>query len=297
MFRIFKINSEILDKFRNMYNCNLCNKSFKFRSKLNEHINRKIPCNKEKTSTECKICNVEFPCSAKLERHNKSKKHINNYNIQIANTINNINNYNINLTIIRGFSETNINVISDSEFQKLLAYNNKLDYYINLFNSDPDDIYYDSIFIEHVFKLFINIFEKLNFNLAFTENHNCNIFSFSKSSTNFIEYQLLEIDNANKNYFKKCIDYKLFIEEFLNLMKKINYKFNNNTFNFILNYTFKFKKFILDESRNIKFFIENELLNSYAIFEQSKLRVKTEEEEFQYALMTSRNNAFRHILG
>ena len=121
--------------------------------------------------------------------------------------------------------------------------------------------------------------------------------SFSKSSTNFIEYQLLEIDNANKNYFKKCIDYKLFIEEFLNLMKKINLKFNNNTFNFILNYTFKFKKFILDESRNIKFFIENELLNSYDIFEQSKLRVKTEEEEFQYALMTSRNNAFRHILG
>ena len=283
-----------------MYNCNLCNKSFKFRSKLNEHINRKIPCNKEKTSTECKICNVEFPCSAKLERHKNSKKHINNYNIQIANTINNnTTNYNIHnhITIVRGFSETNINVIDLSDLEKLLAYNNKLDYYINLFNSDPDDIYYDSIFIEHVFKLFINIFEKLNFNLAFTENHNCNIFSFSKSSTNFIEYQLLEIDNANKNYFKKCIDYKLFIEEFLNLMKKINLKFDNNIFNFILNYTFKFKKFILDESRNIKFFIENELLNSYAIFEQSKLKVKTEEEEFQFALMTSRNNAFRHVLG
>jgi len=75
-----------------------------------------------------------------------------------------------------------------------------------LFNSDTDDIYYDSVFIEHIFKLFINIFEKLNFNLAFTENHNCNIFSFAKSSTNFIEYQLLEIDNTNKNYFKKCID-------------------------------------------------------------------------------------------
>ena len=51
------------------------------------------------------------------------------------------------------------------------------------------------------------------------------------------------------------------------------------------------------ESRNIKFFIENELLNAYAIFEQSKLRVKSEEEEFQFALMTSRNNVFRHILG
>ena len=282
-----------------MHICDLCSKSFPSKSKLIAHKNRKTPCNLIKKSNECTLCNINFTYPSDLQRHNNSKKHINNYNIQIANTINNTTNYNIHnhITVVRGFSETNIDVINLSDFIKLLAYNNKLDYYINLFNSDPDDIYYDSVFIEHVFKLFINIFEKLNFNLAFTENHNCNIFSFAKSSTNFIEYQLLEIDNANKNYFKKCIDYKLFIEEFLNLMKKINLKFNNSNFNFIINYTLKFKKFILDETRNIKFFIENELLNAYAIFEKSKLRVKTEEEEFQFALMTSRNNAFRHILG
>jgi len=286
-----------------MHNCNLCSKSFPSISKLSAHKNRKTPCNTIKKLNGCEICNIDFTYFSDLQRHNNSKKHINNYNIQIANTINN-NNTNVfnntihnHITIVRGFSETNINVINLSDLEKLLAYNNKLDYYINMFNSDPDDIYYDSVFIEYVFKLFINIFEKLNFNLAFTENHNCNIFSFAKSSTSFIEYQLLEIDNANKNYFKKCIDYKLFIEEFLNLMKKINFKFDNNIFNFILNYTFKFKKFILDESRNIKFFIENELLNSYAIFEHSKLKIKTEEEEFQFALMTSRNNAFRHVLG
>ena len=279
--------------------CELCQKVFEFPYLLERHKNRKKPCNIINNKFDCKLCNISFDHKSRLDTHNNSKKHINNYNIQIANTINNTTNYNIHnhITVVRGFSETNIDVINLSDFIKLLAYNNKLDYYINLFNSDPDDIYYDSVFIEHVFKLFINIFEKLNFNLAFTENHNCNIFSFTKSSTNFIEYQLLEIDNANKNYFKKCIDYKLFIEEFLNLMKKINFKFDNNVFNFILNYTFKFKKFILDESRNIKFFIENELLNAYAIFEKSKLRVKTEEEEFQFALMTSRNNAFRHILG
>ena len=279
--------------------CELCQKVFEFPYLLERHKNRKKPCNIINNKFDCKLCNISFDHKSRLDTHNNSKKHINNYNIQIANTINNTTNYNIHnhITVVRGFSETNINVINMSDFIKLLAYNNKLDYYINLFNSDPDDIYYDSVFIEHVFKLFINIFEKLNFNLAFTENHNCNIFSFTKSSTNFIEYQLLEIDNANKNYFKKCIDYKLFIEEFLNLMKKINLKFNNSDFNFIINYTLKFKKFILDESRNIKFFIENELLNAYAIFEKSKLRVKTEEEEFQFALMTSRNNAFRHILG
>ena len=279
--------------------CELCQKVFEFPYLLERHKNRKKPCNIINNKFDCKLCNISFDHKSRLDTHNNSKKHINNYNIQIANTINNTTNYNIHnhITVVRGFSETNIDVINLSDFIKLLAYNNKLDYYINLFNSDPDDIYYDSVFIEHVFKLFINIFEKLNFNLAFTENHNCNIFSFTKSSTNFIEYQLLEIDNANKNYFKKCIDYKLFIEEFLNLMKKINLKFNNSNFNFIINYTLKFKKFILDETRNIKFFIENELLNAYAIFEKSKLRVKTEEEEFQFALMTSRNNAFRHILG
>lgn len=276
--------------------CDLCQKIFEFPYLLERHKNRKTPCNIQNIKFNCKLCNISFDHKSRLESHNKSKKHINNYNIQINNTINNITN-NYNLTIVRGFSETNINVISIEDFIKILSYDNKLEYYINLLKSDPDDIYYDSIFMEHIFKLFINIFEKLNFNLAFTENHNCNIFSFAKSSTNFIEYQLLEIDNANKNYFKKCIDYKLFIEEFLNLMKKINIKFKNNNFDFILNYTFKFKKFILDESRNIKFFIETELLNAYSIFEQSKLRVKTEDEEFQYALMTARNNAFRHILG
>ena len=288
-----------------MNKCVKCNKIFASPSKLDRHKNNKKSCNIQKQSHNCEICKSNFEHKSHLDIHNKTKKHINNYNIHVENLNINNNTFNIdntfnihnNITILRGFSETNINVINLSDLEKLLAYNNKLDYYINMFNSDPDDIYYDSVFIEHVFKLFINIFEKLNFNLAFTENHNCNIFSFAKSSTSFIEYQLLEIDNANKNYFKKCIDYKLFIEEFLNLMKKINFKFDNNIFNFILNYTFKFKKFILDESRNIKFFIENELLNSYAIFEQSKLKVKTEEEEFQFALMTSRNNAFRHVLG
>ena len=286
-----------------MHKCDLCQKVFEYKVYLERHKNNKKPCNVQKKIYNCEICKSKFDHKSHLDIHNKTKKHINNYNIHVEN-MNITNNTNIfnntihnHITVVRGFSETNINVINMSDFIKLLAYNNKLDYYINLFNSDPDDIYYDSIFIEHVFKLFINIFEKLNFNLAFTENHNCNIFSFTKSSTNFIEYQLLEIDNANKNYFKKCIDYKLFIEEFLNLMKKINLKFNNSNFNFIINYTLKFKKFILDESRNIKFFIENELLNAYAIFEKSKLRVKTEEEEFQFALMTSRNNAFRHILG
>lgn len=276
--------------------CNLCSKNFPSNSKLLAHKNRKTPCNAEKSITDCKICNMHFTFLSDLLRHNTSKKHLNKYNIQIANTINNFDIHN-HITIIRGFSETNINVLDSSTFERLLAVQDKIYYYYNLFLQDPDDIYSDSTFIQYIFSFFIKIFEKLNFNLAFTENHNCNIFSFSKSETTFIEYQLLEIDNVNKNYFKKCIDYKIFIHEFLNLMKKINSKFNNIIFDFILNYVIRYNKILYDETLYTKHFIENELLTSYSLFEQSKLKVKTEEEEFQFALMTSRNNAFRHVLG
>ena len=145
--------------------CDLCQKVFEFPYLLERHKNRKKPCNIINNKFDCKLCNISFDHKSRLDTHNNSKKHINNYNIQIANTINN-NNTNVfnntihnHITIVRGFSETNINVINLSDLEKLLAYNNKLDYYINMFNSDPDDIYYDSVFIEHVFKLFINIFE------------------------------------------------------------------------------------------------------------------------------------------
>lgn len=284
--------------------CKLCEKEFEYPYLLERHKKRKTPCNVINEKFDCSLCNISFEHKSRLESHNTTKKHIKNYNIHVEN-MNITNNNNIvnniiinnNITLIRGFSETNIEIISLYEFEKILANENKLHYYVNLLNQDPDDIYSDTNFMQYIFSFFIKIFEKLNFNLAFTENHNCNIFSFSKSSTTFIEYQLLEIDNTNKNYFKKCIDYKIFIDEFLNLMKKINQKFNNKIFDFILNYVFRYKKLLYDETLYTKHYIENELLTSYSIFEQSKLKVKTEEEEFQFALMSSRNNAFKHILG
>jgi hypothetical protein len=60
-----------------MFNCDLCDKTFICKSKLNEHKNRKNPCNKVKESNKCDLCSIEFPCLAKLERHNKTKRHIN----------------------------------------------------------------------------------------------------------------------------------------------------------------------------------------------------------------------------
>ncbi len=173
---------------------------------------------------------------------------------------------------------------------------NKINYYIKLFEEEPDGAYYDSTFIVIIFKYFIKIFAKLNFNLAYSENHNCLIFSFTKSSSDFIEYQLLEIDNTHDNYYKKCIEFEIFIEEFINLMKKINNKYPNETFLYLLNYVNRYKYMIFKPNSLSKVTIENELLTSYNEFELSKNKVRTEEEEFQHALMTSRNNAFKHLI-
>jgi hypothetical protein len=272
---------------------------FEFPYLLERHKNNKIPCNAIKKSTECKLCNINFPCAAKLETHNKTKKHINTqnaYNIQIANTINNNFNIHNHITVVRGFSETNINVISLKDIEYLLSCEDKINYYIKLFEEDPYDVYYDSTFIVIIFKYFIKIFAKLNFNLAYSENHNCLIFSFSKSSLDFIEYQLLEIDNTHDNYYKKCIEFEIFIEEFINLMKKINNKYPNETFLYLLNYVNRYKYMIFKPNSLSKVTIENELLTSYNEFELSKNKVRTEEEEFQYALMTARNNAFKHLI-
>jgi hypothetical protein len=66
-----------------MYNCNKCNKGFKFDSELNRHKNRKIPCDAQKKEYKCEICKVNFKCPTEQQRHIESKKHIANNNIEI----------------------------------------------------------------------------------------------------------------------------------------------------------------------------------------------------------------------
>lgn len=286
-----------------MPECDLCKKIFPSNSKLETHKNRKIPCNAVKKETNCKLCNINFKFTCDFERHKLSKKHINNHNIQIANTINNnidmstnITN-NIHVTLMRGFSETNIDVITEEDLDNLLRCEFELFEFIKIYKKpDGEEIDHDTDFVCCIFKFLIKIFSKLNFNLAYSENHNCLIFSFSKSNTKFIEYQLLEIDNTNNSYYKKYILYDQFITEFLNLMKKINKKYPNETFDYVLNYSEKYKKNLFIPKNQAKIEIEKELLESYNKFEISKNREKTEDEEFQIALMNSRNNAFKHIL-
>jgi phage anti-repressor protein len=80
--------------------CELCKKVFEFPYLLERHKNRKTPCNIIKSNYDCKLCHISFDHESRLETHNKSKKHINNYNIQIANNVTNIIDNNFNNTSI-----------------------------------------------------------------------------------------------------------------------------------------------------------------------------------------------------
>ncbi len=60
------------------FNCELCNKEFKYKSKYLEHKNKKIPCNKLKEELNCKICNLIFDCFYNKNKHDKTSRHIKN---------------------------------------------------------------------------------------------------------------------------------------------------------------------------------------------------------------------------
>ena len=259
-----------------MPKCDLCDKKFPSESKLLAHKNRKNPCNSIKKSTECIICNINFTCFAKLERHNNSKKHITNYNIQIANNItnnfNNINNYNnmdFRLDVILNiFEKTNVNKLSNTEIENEYYNTKHLENIFKEFEIE-NDMYPSNEYFIYCFNYFIKLFTKLNFNIAYSENHNCRCISFKRIDTNIIEYQVLSIDNITNEYTWDIINYNIFIEKFLELMQNINNRFKNNNLTKVLEYVNKYKsKFLLDDMCKVK--LENNLLDEYNKFKQSK---------------------------
>ena len=113
-----------------VFTCDLCDKGFKFKSKLNDHLDNKNPCNKPKESTECQICDKKFTCLAKLERHKNSKKHIANVT-NVTNDNVNIETQNINITnnIVNQdikMIEENIKLFNVVKLKKLNEYIKKI---------------------------------------------------------------------------------------------------------------------------------------------------------------------------
>ena len=281
-----------------MFICTKCNKDFKHKSLLERHKNNKKACDTPVETYDCSICESQFKHRSLLERHEKSKKHINNYNIHIENLNGNINITNNIYTFPEGtkpFSETNLHAIGLTDIDKLMLEDNKLMKILNRFKEDNENIYGSNEIYVIIFKYFIKLFAKLHFNLAYTENNNCAIFSFNKTHNDIIEYYVLEIDNNFHLYSSKKIQYNIFIEKFVNLLKRINYEFESNDFNILLNYIIRYEKLLTDDYTKIS--IENDLLNEYNKFNGVKDEKALEDDELSRARILFLKKAFGHIEG
>jgi hypothetical protein len=275
-----------------MNKCGLCKKEFEFPYLLERHKNRKTPCNIIKTDFECKVCNISFNHKSRLEAHDLSKKHIQNYN----NHIEKINKETTKKKIkYNGFKETYIEIISLKDITNLLSNHNIALTLLKEFMNEPNSIYFESDLIINIFKFFIELFAKLNFNLAFDKNHNCAIYSFNKFDNNLIEYQILVIDNINKSYHINRIQFSEFIDEFLNLLDRINKRFFSEVFEFMLFYVNKYKHFLFNPNSKAKYVIEQILLTSYDSFDKARTKIHLEEVELNKTLSELRYNALKHI--
>ena len=281
-----------------MFICTKCNKTFKHKSLLERHKNNKKVCDILVESYDCNICESQFKHKSLLERHEKYKKHITNYNVHIENLNGNINITNNIYTFPEGtkpFSETNLHAIGLTDIDKLMIEDNKLMKILNNFKEDDENIYGSNEIFVIIFKYFIKLFAKLHFNLAYTENNNCAIFSFNKTHNDLIEYYVLEIDNNFNQYSSKKIQYIIFIEKFINLLKRINYEFESKDFNILLQYIIRYEKLLTDDYTKIS--IENDLLNEYNKFNDVKDEKALEDEELSRARILFLKKAFGHIEG
>ena len=216
-----------------MYKCNKCNKEFPTPSKLQIHNTRKNPCNIPKKEYKCEICNVLFARPSHQKEHEKTKKHINNYNIHINgnNNVNIIgnNNYNniINLTLnTNSFVNTDISYIGRGIINDIG--NIYLDTLDNKYLND-----YDRTLL--LFNEVINILEKLHFNIGVEENHNLKILLvFPALKHSVYENLILEIDQNTKKITWKSVDYRTLLTNILDHLLILNQRFKNeNYINFV----------------------------------------------------------------
>lgn len=166
---------------------------------------------------------------------------------------------------------------------------------LNEFKEDDENIYGSNERFVTIFKYFIKLFARLHFNLAYTENNNCAIFSFNKTHNDLIEYYVLEIDNNFHQYSSKKINYIVFMEKFINLLKRIDSEFESEDFNILLKYIIRYKKILTDDYAKMN--IETELLNEYNKFNDVKDEKALEDEELSRARILFLKKAFGHIEG
>ena len=217
-----------------MYKCNKCNKEFKYKSKLDEHNNRKKSCI-SKNHYNCNICKSNFKYQSDYLRHEKTKKHITNYNISNSNNViigdnNNIQNNIIHLTLnTNSFVNTDMSYIGRGIINDIgNIYSDTLD---NKYLTDNDKTIL-------LFNEVINILEKLHFNIGIEENHNLKILLvFPALKKSVYENLILEIDQNTKKITWKSVDYHTILTNILDHLLILNNRFKNQNY-------IKFVKFL-----------------------------------------------------
>ncbi len=233
------------------YTCLKCNKSFKFKSKLESHEKRTTDCKKTNKSYNCLLCNSNFKYESDFLRHEKTKKHIinvhnsiNGNNNQLQNTIygdNNINNYNniIHLTL-----NTNSFVNTDLTYVGMGAINDVGNIYLDAMENKKITNEEDRVIL--LFDEVVYIINKFHFNIGAEENHNLKILLvFPAIAKSVYENLILEIDNTTKKITWKSVDYKTLIEHILEHLLSLNIRFNNKNYNDFINYL---KSHLLNDS-------------------------------------------------
>jgi hypothetical protein len=259
------------------YKCIKCNKEFKYESKLNEHKNRKVPCDKIKEELKCTLCNVNFTRPAEQKRHEKTQKHIKNYNIYIngnqsVNQIGNNNSVNfqniINLTLqTKSFTDTDL-----SYLRKWIIDDVGNDLYIKTMNRDflcPQEK------IKSLFRGTLEILEHLHFNLNNEDNHNLKILlMFPGFKKPIYEYLILEIEQETNKITWNSLTYEDFIKELLNHLTRMNEQIQNENFE---KYIYYLKKYLIHDeeiSVEMKPFIETKLNDLYINFNTKQKKEK-----------------------
>ncbi len=227
-----------------IYSCPKCNKQFKYKSKLNEHLNIKTPCNKQKEDLKCDLCNITFDRQYHKNKHEKTQKHILKYNINnstINNSFNktifNIKNI-ININGLNKFVETDITSIDFHKINNILSSFN-INNEINNLKEEINDLSYDdNVYFSKIFIVcLINIFKEINFNKENPQNDNCRILAFLNTTNNLItmQYLILDKDLENLFYWNK-ITYEEFLNSLLKLLTLVSEQLNNDNLTYIMNY-------------------------------------------------------------
>jgi hypothetical protein len=248
-----------------MYKCLKCNKEFQTQSKLEIHKNRKTPCNITKQNLECNVCNVKFTRPAEQLRHEKTKKHtynieqlhINgNYNNTHLGDINNI----LNLTLnVKSFKNTDTSIIRKNLIDSI-GYSEYLDIINKDYLSEIDKA-------KQLFKIVLDLLQKLHFSLDLEENHNLKILLiFPGIKKQVYEYLILDINPETKAIVWNSLKYEEMIKQIIEHLLDLNNNINNDNYDKFIYYLKRYLVTKEDSAMELKPYIEEQLGNLYKNF-------------------------------